>query len=283
MRREETLVGVAQDALRCESMAVPAPNSHTEAEKFFDKIADDYRARSEGQVYNVSSLSFARRQEVVSRLLSLTPEGGTVLDYGMGPAVFGPPAVARGLRYIGIDISQRMIDLAMEMNLPRAEYHRGDLGILDQFRGVADTVLLIGLIDYLEHPTDGLKALARCVKPGGRIILSFRNHRSLPRLLRNGCKAVYRAFRPESHEGGTAFAAPVLERSFVPQRDFIPTLREEGFQNFETRYLDASPIFWKMPLPKPLWHVWKQMDAAVSQPFLSGLCASGVLMASAKQ
>jgi SAM-dependent methyltransferase len=264
-------------------MGAPAPNSHTEAEKFFDQIAQDYRARSEGQVYNVSSLSFARRQDVVSKLLSLTPEGGTVLDYGMGPAVFGPPAVARGLKYIGVDISQKMIDLAVEMNLPRAEYHRGDLSILEQFRGMADTVLLIGLIDYLEDPVEGLRALARCVKPGGRIILSFRNHRSIPRVLRNTCKAVYRAFRRESHEPGTAFAAPVLERSFVPQRDLIPTLHEEGFQEFEARYLDASPIFWKMPLPKPLWHLWKKADAALSQPFLSGLCASGVLMASAKK
>jgi SAM-dependent methyltransferase len=264
-------------------MAGPAPNSHTEAEKFFDQIAQDYRARSEGQVYNVSSLSFARRQEVVTSLLALTPEGGTVLDYGMGPAVFGPPAVARGLKYIGIDISQKMIDLAAEMNLPRAEYHRGDLGILERFHGAADTVLLIGLIDYLEDPVAGLRALARCVKPGGRMILSFRNHRSIPRLLRNTCKSVYRAFRRESHEPGTAFAAPVLERSFVPQRDLVPTLKEEGFQVFETRYLDASPIFWKMRLPKPLWHAGKKIDAALSQPFLSGLCASGVLMASAKK
>jgi SAM-dependent methyltransferase len=264
-------------------MAVPAPNSHTEAEKFFDKIAEDYRARSEGEVYNVSSLSFARRQQVVSELLSLTPVNGTVLDYGMGPAVFGPPCVSRGLRYIGIDISQRMIDLATEMNLPRAEYHRGDLSVLEQFHGVADTMLLIGLIDYLEHPSEGLRALARCVKPGGRIILSFRNHRSVPRVLRNGCKAIYRAFRPESREAGTAFAAPVLERSFVPQRDLIPTLREEGFQEFKLRYLDASPIFWKMPLPKSLWHAWKRVDATLSHSFLSGLCASGVLMAFAKK
>lgn len=264
-------------------MGVPAPNSHAEAEKFFDQIAQDYRARSEGQVYNVSSLSFARRQEVVTSLLSKTPEGGTVLDYGMGPAVFGPPSIAKGLNYIGIDISQKMIDLAMEMNLPRAEYHRGDVGLLEQFKGKADTVLLIGLIDYLEDPVEGLRALARCAKPDGRIILSFRNHRSIPRVLRNSCKAAYRAIKSESHQSGTAFAAPVLERSFVPQRDLIPTLREEGFQEFETRYLDASPVFWKMPLPKPLWHLWKKADAVFSQPFLSGLCASGVLMASAKK
>src|SRR5690242_1416010 len=102
-----------------------APTSHTEAQKFFDQIADDYRRRSEGQVYNVSSLSFSRRQDVVTGLLNLTPEGGTVLDYGMGPAVFGSPAAKRGCRYIGLDISQKMIDLAKAQNIPGAEYHLG--------------------------------------------------------------------------------------------------------------------------------------------------------------
>jgi SAM-dependent methyltransferase len=259
------------------------PESHAQAEKFFDQIAEDYRKRSEGQVWNVSSLSFARRQELVTKLLNLTPEGGTLLDYGMGPAVFGPPAAARKLRYVGIDISQKMVDLAIGMNLPNAEYHVGDLSVLERFHADADTVLLIGLIDYLEHPEEGLKALASCVKPGGRIILSFRNHRSFPRLLRNGAKAAYRAVRGERKGADTAFAAPVLERSFVPQRDFVPLLRAAGFTQFSVDYLDASPVFWKMPLPKWLWHFWKKMDAVFARRSLSFLCASGVLMASGKK
>ncbi len=260
-----------------------APTSHTEAQKFFDQIAEDYRKRSEGQVYNVSSLSFSRRQDVVTSLVNLTPEGGTVLDYGMGPAVFGPPAAKRGCRYIGLDISQKMIDLAKQMNIPGAEYHLGDLELLAKFPATADTVLLIGLIDYLEEPAEGLRQLARTVKPGGRIILSFRNRRSFPRLFRDTCKALWRSLKRETHEHGTAFAAPVLERSFVPGRDFIPVLREEGFTEFEVRYLDASPIFWKMPLPKWLWHFWKKCDAIFARPFLSFFCASGVLMASGKK
>lgn len=262
---------------------MPAPTSHTEAQKFFDQIAEDYRIRSEGQVYNVSSLRFSRRQDIVTSLLNFTPEGGTVLDYGMGPAVFGPPAAKRGCRYIGLDISQKMIDLAVTMNVPNSEYHLGDLELLPKFKDTADTVLLIGLIDYLEDPAEGLRQLARTVKPGGRIILSFRNRRSLPRFLRDTCKALWRAVKRESHESGKAFSAPVLERSFVPQRDFIPVLREEGFTEFEVRYLDCSPVFWKMPLPKPIWHIWKKLDEIFSRGFLSMFCASGALMASAKK
>jgi SAM-dependent methyltransferase len=266
-------------------MPAEAPKSHFEAEKFFDHIAEDYRARSEGRVHNVSSLSFSRRQDIVTRLMLQTPKGGTVLDYGMGPAVFGPPAVEAGLRYVGIDISNKMVELARGMNLPGAEFHIGDLDSLAQFENTADTVLLIGLIDYLDNPAEGLRRLAKCVKPGGRIILSFRNHYSLPRWLRNTCKELWVNLRGagQSDRDTTAFAAPVLENSFVPERDFLPVLRDAGFTEFSVDYLDCSPVFFNLPLPKPVWNLWKRVDEIVSCPALAAFCASGAFMASGKK
>lgn len=256
-------------------------NPHVEAQKFFDRIAVDYMERAQASVFNTSSLSFARRREIVTRLLLTTPPGGTVLDYGMGPAVFGPAAVSHGLRYVGIDISPRMVELARALELPNAEYHVGDLDLLERFTGQADTVLLIGLIDYLEDPAAGLRQLARCVRPGGRLIVSFRNHRSLPRLLRNAARAAWRAVR-RGDGADKAFVAPVLENSFVPRRDLEPILRAEGFREVTVDYLDASPIFFNIPVPRPVWHALGVLDRWLSRPSLSFLCASGVLMASKK-
>ena len=264
-------------------MSSQSPNTHAEAQKLFDKIADDYTARSKTAVYNVSSLSFSRRQDIVTRLMLATPRGGTVLDYGMGPAVFGPPASQNGLRYVGADISPKMVELAKQMNLPNAEFHVGDLNLLDRFQNSADTVLLIGLIDYLQEPKIGLQKLARCVKPGGRLIMSFRNHNSVPRALRNSAKAVWRGLKKSKKDIGTAFEAPVLENSFVPSRDLIPLLRSEGFANVEVNYLDCSPVFFNAPLPKPVWKLWKRADEIFSCRALSFMCASGVLVASEKQ
>jgi SAM-dependent methyltransferase len=264
-------------------MTSSTPKPHYEAQKFFDHIAEDYRKRSETAVYNVSSLSFRRRQDLVSELLKTTPQNGTVLDYGMGPAVFGPPAASFGLRYVGVDISPKMVELAKGMNIPRAEFHIGDLEALGKFHNAADTVLLIGLIDYLEDPAEGLRRLSKCVRPGGRLILSFRNHRSVPRLLRNSSKAVWGALRGSKRKNETAFEAPVLENSFVPQRDFIPLLGECGFTQFDVRYLDCSPIFFNMPLPKPIWSLGRKLDAAFSCSALSFMCASGVVMAYGKR
>jgi SAM-dependent methyltransferase len=264
-------------------MSAEPSNPHAAAQEFFDKIADDYTARSKTAVYNVSSLSFSRRQDIVTEQMLKTPKGGTILDYGMGPAVFGPAAAQNGLRYIGIDISPKMIDLARQMNLPNAEYHQGDLDLLDKFRNTANTVLLIGLIDYLQDPEPGLRKLSQCVKPGGRLIMSFRNHNSIPRILRNSAKAIWRGMRPARTTTDKAFSAPVLENSFVPAKHLIPVLESEGFGKVELNYLDCSPVFFNVPLPKPVWQIWKQTDKMLSQRFLSFMCASGVLVARNKQ
>lgn len=264
-------------------MNAQQPHTHAAAQEFFDAIADDYTRRSRTAVWNVSSLSFSRRQDLVIKMMSQTPTGGTVLDYGMGPAVFGPPAVEQGLRYVGIDISPRMVHVAQQMQLPNAEFHVGDLNLLDQFAGSADTVLLIGLIDYLEFPQEGLRKLARCVKPGGRLVLSFRNHRSVPRFLRNTAKRLWRTIRPSRPEVETAFEAPVLENSFVPRRDLAPVLESEGFRKVDVEYLDCSPVFFNLPLPRAVWKLWKRVDEAVSSRPMSWMCASGVLVASGKR
>ena len=256
---------------------------HVTVQKFFDKIALDYTARSKTAVCNVSSLSFSRRQDIVTRLMLTTPRGGMVLDYGMGPAVFGPAATQNGLRYVGIDISEKMVELAEEMNLPNSEFHAGDLSLLDKFVNSADTVLLIGLIDYLAEPELGLRRLAQCVRPGGRLIMSFRNHHSLPRALRNAAKSIWRSLQASGREADTAFEAPVLENSFVPRRELIPLLQAESFGEVKVEYLDCSPVFFNLPLPRPLWKIWKRADKILSCNALSFMCGSGVLMACDKR
>jgi SAM-dependent methyltransferase len=254
-------------------------NAHGEAQRFFDRIADDYRRRSQAAVYNLSSLSFRRRQDMVVRWLSETPAGGMVLDYGMGPAVFGRASIARGLRYVGIDISERMVNMARELDLGGAEFVVGDLEALDRFVNSADTVLLIGLIDYLQDPLSGLRRLARCVKPGGRLIMSFRNHRSVPRLVRTLGKRAWRALRLTGGAARTAFAAPVLENSFVPGVDLVPLLREEGFEDPVLEYLDCSPVQFNVRLPRPVWEGWRKADETLGRVAPPALCASGVLVA----
>jgi SAM-dependent methyltransferase len=213
---------------------------HNEAEVFFDRIADDYATRSEGKVFNTSSLSFARRQEIVESAIGELPTDGVVVDYGMGPAVFAECVVKQGCKYVGIDISQKMIDMAKARGLKGCTFKKGDLESLGEFADLADEVLLIGLIDYLDDPQEGLRVLGSCVKPGGSIILSFRNKFSIPFFLRETSKKIWRRLKGASAETARAFDADVLENAFSSRRDLVPFLKSVGFTHFEVRFLDAS-------------------------------------------
>ena len=257
-----------------------APPSHEAAKEYFDRTADQYSERAQAQTSDLSSLIFARRRETVLELLDESGARGTLLDFGMGPAVFAPDIVDRGFEFIGVDISPEMVARAEALGLPRASYVVGDLDSLADFRGRADVVLAIGLIDYLEDPVDGLRKLADCLKPGGVLIVSFRNGAALNTHLRRLAKSVWRTFFKRARwRADSAFVAEVHEKPFTPAVLEQP-LRELGFGEFAVRYHSANPgLFVSVPLPPGIWQRWRRLDRAASRRAPRVLCDAGVLRA----
>jgi SAM-dependent methyltransferase len=251
--------------------------SHDLAKDLFDRTADDYQRRSEHRVTSFSSLIFQRRIEIVSRSLDRIPSPGRVLDYGMGPAVFARRCVELGLEYVGIDISPVMVQRAQALGLAAAQYRVGDLVTLSDYERAMDGVLAIGLLDYLEDPQQGLAALAKCVTNDGVLVVSFRNRRSLPRLLRDFARRLSWPWRGRSSR--RAFFGLVHERSFDAPSELLPALRRVGFDRFETAYFNCSPCFFDFPMPGWLWRSWRRWDAAVASPATRYFCSGGVLVA----
>ena len=251
--------------------------SHRRARALFDRTVDDYQRRADMEVQSFSSLVFQRRIDIVTHFLSQIQAPGRVLDYGMGPAVFGRACIDRGLQYVGIDISPEMVRRAQSLNLPGAEYGVGDLDSLEQYRGQMDAVLAIGLLDYLEDPREGIRALAACVKPGGSIILSFRNRHSVPRILRDSSKVFVLPFQRESNR--RAYFTPVHERSFDVDLDLRPTLNQLGVEQLETQYFNCSPFFFNFPLPPWLWKRWLDWDRTLASAGTRYFCSGGVVHA----
>jgi 2-polyprenyl-3-methyl-5-hydroxy-6-metoxy-1,4-benzoquinol methylase len=255
-------------------------NSHIEAKTLFDATADTYQSKADVTIHNIASLIFQRRIDIVKNFLGQIHATGTVLDFGMGPAVFGKFCVDSGFQYLGIDIAPKMVELAKSLNLSNANFRVGDLDSLGEFNGQNQVVMAIGLIDYLEHPNDGIKLLANCVQPGGYLMLSFRNRHSLPRVLRDVFKNLWHLLpRPKSNQSQTAFSANVHEHSFDFDSELRPWLTKLGFDEFKVDYFNCSPFFFSVPLPAALWRVWLKLDSILAGKLTRWMCSGGVLIA----
>jgi SAM-dependent methyltransferase len=79
----------------------------------------------------------ARRAELLVELGPQLQPGDTVLDLACGDAGLADPLVARGLRYVGVDLSQPMVEAARRRVAGRAEIRHGDLNDYEPGAAVA--------------------------------------------------------------------------------------------------------------------------------------------------
>ena len=143
---------------------------------WFEPVADHL-----GEAYLRYSFTKGTDQEVGFLLDALGLEPGMrVLDVGCGPGRHSYALAAKGLEVVGIDISQRFVDLAAA-DAPRgATFQRADARNL-AFVAEFDAALSLcqgafGLAGGPGAPIDGdgavLEGIARALRPGGRVAVS---------------------------------------------------------------------------------------------------------------
>lgn len=137
-----------------------------------------------GQAYGEESTVshfFKRRQQTIMSLLKQLKRG-KILDVGCGPGMMVEFCVREGYSYTGIDISPRMIELCRKkfIQLEAAEFLVGKLQALPFADASFDVLLCMGALEYVPIEEDGIaiKEMARIIKPGGVLIISFLNQNS---------------------------------------------------------------------------------------------------------
>jgi 2-polyprenyl-3-methyl-5-hydroxy-6-metoxy-1,4-benzoquinol methylase len=107
---------------------------------------------------------------------------------------------------------------------------------------VADRVLLVEVIEHLEAPWSALRAAARLVAPGGRLVVSTPNLRTLRNRLELAVRGNLTSFRPDYEPHLSPALAHVIAR----------IVAEEGLRGEPPRYAGADVI----PLAKG--RVWPE-------------------------
>ncbi len=130
-------------------------------------------------------------EHTLDQLFDIVPARGDVLDDGCGPGLFMEHMRTRAPqmgRYVGIDVSGGMLGkaVARRTDPDRELLIQADSCRLPFADASFDTVFVRGLLHHLPDPEQGVREVARVLKPGGTALVLEPNKTvisTLPRLL----------------------------------------------------------------------------------------------------
>lgn len=195
---------------------------HRAVQRHFDAIARDYDSFKQRRSYYFEQLIALYRERIAN------PRTSSILEVGCGTGAL--LAALNPLRGTGIDLSQRMVEIARQRwaDLPHLRFHPGN--ILQP--GFADPHDITIAADVLEHVPDipqAFLALAEVVPRGGRLIVSTANHRWKPLL------EMLEKFRCKMPEGPHRWPRPDEIKNAAAESGFL--LGEEGSRCLLPGYL----------------------------------------------
>ena len=186
----------------------------------FDKIAggyDEWYQTAQGAMYD------KLEKKAFDKLLANYHNGSQLLEIGCGTGHWSRYFSDKGFEVTGIDISEQMVRIAGTKDIPNCRFHVADGQSLPFFNNSFDAAAAITTLEFAENPQKLISEMARCIKPGGRLLFGVLNSLSSYNLKRKKkAKSVYasaRLFSPDQLKSllGSFGTVKILIAGFVPQ------------------------------------------------------------------
>ena len=129
--------------------------------KFFNEQASDYKNKYE-KINDLRSFIFFERKRLVLDMLG--KDCKRALDVGCGPGVYADELVESCDELYGIDISSEMIEIANNKHYSKAKFSVGSIENLQFKDNFFDSVICVGVLEYLDDIEKGIKETARVIK-----------------------------------------------------------------------------------------------------------------------
>ena len=142
-----------------------------EVTSHFDRTATSYGRKYDGK--SARAHSFRVRQERVCQLFD--KPGGKVLDIGCGPGIMVGWLLDQGCEVHGVDIAPQMVGVCRQMFGVDAnvQISVGAIERLPYEDNTFDSVLCLGVVEYVDDDHKAVEEMARVTRPGGSVIITL--------------------------------------------------------------------------------------------------------------
>lgn len=151
--------------------------------KWYDSIANNFVSRYEGKGGEYLRIF----EEDV--LVGLIRPGKSILDLGCGHGRFASRMKRRGEKKVfAVDISMEMLKRSKDQDLPKIQANAVELPFKDSS---FDTVVSMGMFEYLHDPMPFIIEINRVLKSKGELFLTFHQIRGLQKSLKEDGESLY--------------------------------------------------------------------------------------------